>query len=74
LGYIWGEFFCKLIRSHWFQAKEIVVNYTSNVDLSSAQAALGNAINGTIAAVENAGSALTEAIVNAKLDLHNVIS
>jgi hypothetical protein len=69
-----GQFFCKLIRSHWFQAKEIVVNYTSDVDLSSAQAAIGNAINGTIAAVENAGSALTEAIVNAKLDLHNVIS
>jgi hypothetical protein len=47
-----------------------VANYTS--DLSSAQAALGNAINGTLVAVENAGSALTEAIVNAKLGLHNV--
>ena len=56
-----------------------MANYTSEVNLANAQAALtnaqttlNNAINGTLTALENAGSALTQAIVNAKMNFHEV--
>jgi hypothetical protein len=61
------------INSSFNQTKEAVANYTADVNFANAQTALVNAINGTLSAVEAAGSALTQALVNAKMSLHEVI-
>jgi hypothetical protein len=54
------------------QTKEVVANYTADINLANAQAALMSAINSTLAAVQTAGSTLTSALIDAKMSISNV--
>ena len=63
-----------LIGFYSLQTKEAVANLTADINLANAQAALVKAINGTLMAVQAAGTKLTNAILDAKLSLTSVSS